>query len=315
MGETTVDVSSTQGCRTRLSFTLDKGISGPVYMYYRLTNFYQNYRLFAESRDDTQLMGETVTMSGISYCDPWDSAGRFRDIDDRSTDPATSGAPTYGSMMYAPCGAIAWAMFNDSISLYKVADENWAGGATTSTSTAPLPNATTTVVCNGAGFAADGTATDAANTNCQKKDIAVWNARNSQFKAPKGGNLVWTGEGRPSATDLFLRNGWYADEVGHKVPIQTDEDFMVWTTLATLNDFRKLYRIMNVDLQPGTYVVEVDEYFDSASYGGEKHVILATRSWIGAKNYVLGGLFLGLGIWSFVVAVAFVVQYLIKSRK
>lgn len=70
---------------------------GPVYMYYGLTNFYQNHRRYVKSRDDKQLYGD-VTREPTNDCDPFGK--------DNST-----GKP------YVPCGAIANSLFNDSIKL------------------------------------------------------------------------------------------------------------------------------------------------------------------------------------------------------
>lgn len=70
----------------------------PVYLYYRLTNFYQNHRRYVQSLDLDQLKGTAVpngTISG-SVCSPL------------ATDSATGKA-------YYPCGLIANSMFNDSI--------------------------------------------------------------------------------------------------------------------------------------------------------------------------------------------------------
>ncbi|KAL3313870.1 Cell cycle control protein 50A [Cichlidogyrus casuarinus] len=56
-------------CQCRQSFTIDSNIAGPVYVYYGLTNFYQNHRRYVRSRDDNQLNGQDVTLS--TSCDPF----------------------------------------------------------------------------------------------------------------------------------------------------------------------------------------------------------------------------------------------------
>ncbi|KAJ5136984.1 Meiotically protein [Penicillium atrosanguineum] len=69
----------------------------PVYMYYRLTNFYQNHRRYVQSLDLDQLKGTPVSNSTIagSVCSPL----------------ATSDS----GKAYYPCGLIANSMFNDTI--------------------------------------------------------------------------------------------------------------------------------------------------------------------------------------------------------
>lgn len=82
-----------------LSFDIPESMGPPVFMYYRLTNFYQNHRRYVQSLELEQLKGTAVPNSTIagSVCSPL------------ATDPATGKA-------YYPCGLIANSMFNDTIS-------------------------------------------------------------------------------------------------------------------------------------------------------------------------------------------------------
>lgn len=75
----------------------DRDWDGSVYMYYGLTNFYQNHRRYVKSRDDKQLYGQIETEPSKD-CEP------FRQNNDTNN-------------FYAPCGAIANSMFNDKITL------------------------------------------------------------------------------------------------------------------------------------------------------------------------------------------------------
>ncbi|KAF9732130.1 hypothetical protein PMIN06_002625 [Paraphaeosphaeria minitans] len=81
-----------------LEFAVPENIKGPIYFYYRLTNFYQNHRRYVKSFDVDQLKGDAKTGSQIQSgeCDP--------------LDVAPDGRPYY------PCGLIANSMFNDSYS-------------------------------------------------------------------------------------------------------------------------------------------------------------------------------------------------------
>lgn len=81
-----------------LEFNIPEDIKGPIYFYYRLTNFYQNHRRYVKSFDVDQLKGDAKTGSQIKSgeCDP--------------LDVAPDGRPYY------PCGLIANSMFNDSYS-------------------------------------------------------------------------------------------------------------------------------------------------------------------------------------------------------
>lgn len=81
-----------------LSFGIPESMGPPVFMYYRLTNFYQNHRRYVQSLELNQLKGTAVPNSTIAggVCSPL------------AIDPATGKA-------YYPCGLIANSMFNDTI--------------------------------------------------------------------------------------------------------------------------------------------------------------------------------------------------------
>ncbi|AMD20586.1 HDL158Wp [Eremothecium sinecaudum] len=80
----------------QISFTVPETISGPVYVYYKLTNFYQNHRKYVQSYDLRQLTGEAVRREDLSAsCKP------LSERDDK--------------VIY-PCGLIANSMFNDTFS-------------------------------------------------------------------------------------------------------------------------------------------------------------------------------------------------------
>uniref|UniRef100_A0A8C6CT71 Cell cycle control protein n=1 Tax=Moschus moschiferus TaxID=68415 RepID=A0A8C6CT71_MOSMO len=75
-------------------------IEGNVFMYYGLSNFYQNHRRYVKSRDDGQLNGDpTALLNPSKECEPY---GRNED------------------KPIAPCGAIANSMFNDTLELFQV---------------------------------------------------------------------------------------------------------------------------------------------------------------------------------------------------
>ena len=89
---------SAEPCYCLVNITVPQVMEGEVYVYYGLTNFYQNHRRYVKSRDDNQLVGETVTTKNISGdCVPYNIR-------------------TVNGIEYpiAPCGAIANSFFNDS---------------------------------------------------------------------------------------------------------------------------------------------------------------------------------------------------------
>lgn len=76
-------------CTVTVDITQD--MPQPVYMYYRLTNFHQNHRLYVKSRSDPQLDGSDMTPTDA--CSPRD---KFN-----------------GSVNIYPCGFIAGSVFSD----------------------------------------------------------------------------------------------------------------------------------------------------------------------------------------------------------
>ncbi|KAI8139147.1 transcription regulator [Fennellomyces sp. T-0311] len=79
-----------------LDFTVPNTMKGPLYMYYRLTNFYQNHRLYIKNYDPFQLLGHRVSSGSLeTNCGPL----AHRD----------------GGVVY-PCGLVANSMFNDTAS-------------------------------------------------------------------------------------------------------------------------------------------------------------------------------------------------------
>ncbi|XP_033214818.1 cell cycle control protein 50A isoform X2 [Belonocnema kinseyi] len=89
-------------CFCELNIELPTDFFGNVYMYYGLTNFYQNHRRYVKSRDDNQLLGELTSIVS-SDCEPFAYA-----------ESNTSKIPV------VPCGAIANSLFNDELSLFSL---------------------------------------------------------------------------------------------------------------------------------------------------------------------------------------------------
>ena len=85
-------------CNCSVSFELKPDFKGKVYMYYGLTNFYQNHRRYVKSRDDNQLLGKLNTKYISSDCMPF----HYDKIEDKPI---------------APCGAIANSLFSDELSI------------------------------------------------------------------------------------------------------------------------------------------------------------------------------------------------------
>ncbi|XP_024944337.1 cell cycle control protein 50A isoform X2 [Cephus cinctus] len=97
-----IEKNSTLNCFCSLNFTLPYDFGGMVYMYYGLTNFYQNHRRYVKSRDDNQLLGKLSDVVS-SDCEPF-AYVESNDI----------------KIPIAPCGAIANSLFSDELTLFSV---------------------------------------------------------------------------------------------------------------------------------------------------------------------------------------------------
>ncbi|XP_066522937.1 cell cycle control protein 50B [Hoplias malabaricus] len=86
-------------CTCDITFSLSQLFQGPVFFYYGLSNYFQNFRQYGVSKDDYQLSGDTAYFHAPqSYCFPYQY--------DSNNTPIV------------PCGSIANSMFNDSFTLY-----------------------------------------------------------------------------------------------------------------------------------------------------------------------------------------------------
>lgn len=92
----TTETPTSSGIQCNIEFDVPADLQPPVFMYYRLTNFYQNHRRYVKSMDADQLKGKAVSASTLDGgdCKP------LAVLDDK--------------IVY-PCGLIANSMFNDTI--------------------------------------------------------------------------------------------------------------------------------------------------------------------------------------------------------
>ncbi|GAA5823073.1 hypothetical protein JCM5353_007876 [Sporobolomyces roseus] len=107
--EASTDVTTQNLCRVQ--FELPVELKAPVFMYYKLTNYYQNHRRYVKSIDSSQLNGDAVSYSSIN-------GGDCKPVDTRDE-----------KIIY-PCGLIANSVFNDTFLAPVLL--NPSGGSTTS---------------------------------------------------------------------------------------------------------------------------------------------------------------------------------------
>lgn len=92
-----------------IQFQVPKVMNAPVYIYYRLTNFYQNNRKYVKSFDLKQLNGEAL-LDVATECDPLGKVTLPVDVmENNEIVKSSTGA------VYYPCGLIANSLFSDLI--------------------------------------------------------------------------------------------------------------------------------------------------------------------------------------------------------
>ncbi len=85
------------GASCQISIDIPSAMVAPIYMYYRLEGFYQNYRLYVKSRYDNQLQGKALDSGSLNTgCYP-------RDV--------------VGNLTVYPCGFIAGSVFTGACDL------------------------------------------------------------------------------------------------------------------------------------------------------------------------------------------------------
>jgi hypothetical protein len=68
--------------------------------------------------------------------------------------------------------------------------------------------------------------------------------------------------------------------------VQEDEHFIVWMRTASTKSFRKLWGVIETDIERGQEItVDVTNLYNSYAFGGEKSVYLSTTTWLGGKNH------------------------------
>ena len=283
----------------------------PVYMYYKLTDFYQNHRRYVKSRSDAQLRGvENLKPSSIEA-----------DCTDVHVRGEVDGADNISNSV-SPCGLVSWSLFNDSFALTSKA----TGDA---------------VAASSAGIAWE------SDTKYKFRNSP--DGTTGQFFPPfayerQAGCGSLSGDEAVACTDY--QAGCTTDECraaglcfprsGHCVE---DEHFMVWMRTAGLPTFRKLYAKIDTTLLKGRYELTVSNgrphpnhpaesglwnygagaaqraLFPVHGFSGEKSVVLSTVSFMGGKNPFLGIAYVVVGGVCLSLALLFLIKDHLSPRK
>ena len=286
---TNLDEGYTNGLRNQCNCTLlikeedigNENWAGNVFIYYGLTNFYQNHRRYVKSRDDKQLYG---------------------DLSNQNEDcaPFLKGVGEQDGKIYAPCGAIANSLFNDTIVLEYCEKKPCPEGGTWKT-----------VKVTGRGIA--------------------WESdKQYKFKNPGGKNsaadiqAAWEAAGAIKPMD-WQKEVWQLDPADEENNGLQNEDLIVWMRTAALPNFRKLYRKVMYGKDGSfseseglrhdySYRLKIGYNFEVSQFQGTKSVIISTTSIIGGKNPFLGIAYIVVGCICFLMGIIFLFIHLKFGR-
>jgi LEM3 (ligand-effect modulator 3) family / CDC50 family len=105
--EYSVDYEDCKSHICSIHIQVTKNIPGPVFFYYKLTDFYQNHRLYLRSKSYAQLRNGSPIQTELNYCSPAKYNSDFVGYYNSSKD-------LNPGEIARPCGMIARSVFNDS---------------------------------------------------------------------------------------------------------------------------------------------------------------------------------------------------------
>lgn len=151
---------------------------------------------------------------------------------------------------------------------------------------------------------------DTYGFSVEKKSLEV-NKKNIAWKSDKDYKF---------GDEVFPKNFQSGDLIGggklnETVPLNQQEDLIVWMRTAALPTFRKLYGRIETDLEANEKItVEIQNNYNTYEFGGKKRLVLSTTSWIGGKNDFLGIAYLTVGGLCLFIALNFILLYIFKPR-
>ena len=128
--------------------------------------------------------------------------------------------------------------------------------------------------------------------------LAAWSTFNDTFAVNVDGqpravstkDISWKGDRKFKFANYVAKNVNEdpATRGGKKIEgtVQEDEHFIVWMRTASTKTFRKLWGVIETDIDKGQEItVNVTNLYNSYAFGGEKRVYLSTTTWLGGKNH------------------------------
>ncbi|CAM9972080.1 unnamed protein product [Pylaiella littoralis] len=270
------------GVDCEISFSVTEDIPGPAYVYYELTNFYQNHATYVASVSDSQLLGSTSTSDVDSDCTP---------------------LVYNGTLVLHPCGLIANTLFNDifTVTSDHTMDETDIAWDSDVADKFVQPDGFVTTPCTG-----DDCATCLAEAGYTDSD----------------GGTTFEGCGLENSTAYYYPNEdttqylyeTFPNVISPLVGVK-DEHFIVWMRTSGLSTFRKLYGRIEAGLEAGdTLTFSVNNNFIVDYYDGTKSIVVSNTNSLGSRNMYWGQSLLTIGVVVFVLALLIAVKQSLRPR-
>lgn len=121
-------------------------------------------------------------------------------------------------------------------------------------------------------------------------------------------------------SDVYPKNFQTRSPIGggklnEKIPLNQQEDLLVWMRTATLPSFRKLYGRIETDLEENEIIkVVIQNNYNTYTFSGKKKLVISTTTWIGGKNDFLGRVYVTVGGICLLIAITYIIFYLVRPR-
>ncbi|KAI8849171.1 CDC50/LEM3 family [Chytridium lagenaria] len=295
----------TKTCYVR--FRVFEAIPAPVFLYIRLTKFFQNHRLYVKSKNDEQLkagdLGSPVDKNcgWLQYANCEASGSNaVKNVDcippADQRDPLIQRADRMAQ--YYPCGLIANSFFfsTTNTSLDDISSFQCTGPAVSPQSSEPVCTIQSLSIPNSYAFSDKniGIKLPYFKTGWATSNPTLQSQINTRLIPPPAWRKAW-----PSL---------YGD--GYNVTNLPDlnemERFHNWMRPAGMPTFRKLWgRNDASDFERGVWEIQIVDNFETRRYKGTKSLVIATASFIGSKNNFMALAFLAVGVSTGTCAIAF----------
>lgn len=304
---------------------VDRDMNGPIWVFYELSGFHQNHRLYVDSRDDSQLMSpEYARSEKPQACHPKiETDGRGIDY---------------------PCGLVASTVFNDTFHVSQEVPNGsfsrlevdtrarsiaWAGDLKRFVNLDPEAQSFQNPSRQNQHTLNMWLLRYFPPVKCQQVQLGPSNplmpvkvaTRIDSDNGPPREVPDCTGyTGSPSCN--FTRAGQSFECTGpsHKQEVVEDwgltsGHFLVWMRTAALPTFRKAWGKVDTDIKAGTrLMIYVEHNFPVKEFYGRKAFVMSTASVVGGRNAFLGIAYVVVGAACLIFAPIFFINSLNSSN-